>query len=168
MPKPHGLCADVYELRDYGGLPDFRELDPVGTLYADYLLIPNQQSPRPCSLPGVTCDSSFGLDYHGAFWVRTPGEYQFELTSDDGAVLQIDDTQVIKIDGKHPAVTGAGHIVLAAGRHTMHLPYFEDGLGLVMLELWVRPPGGDWRVFNMQDFAPPSGDSQTNSQTTQN
>lgn len=163
VPRPEGLCGDVYELRDYGGLPNFRELDPVGTLYADYLLIPNQQSPRPCSLSGVTCDSSFGVDYHGAFWVRTPGEYQFELTSDDGAILQIDDSQVIKIDGRHPAVTATGMIVLTVGRHTLHLPYFEDGLGLIMLELWVRTPGGAWRVFDMRDFTPPSDISATNS-----
>jgi hypothetical protein len=168
VPNPHGFCADVYELRDYGGLPDFRELDPVGTLYSDYLLIPNQQSPRPCSLPGVTCDSSFGVDYHGEFWVRTPGEYQFELTSDDGAMLQIDDSQVIKVDGRHPAIRGTGNVFLTAGRHAMHLPYFEDGRGLIMLELWVRPPGGEWRVFNMRDFAPPSGESPTNSQITHN
>jgi len=160
VANPRALCADVYELKQGTAfLPDFRELDPIGTVYANYVLVPKQLSPPACAIPGVTCHTDyFGVDYHGTFWVREPGEYEFELTSDDGSKLQIDDRQIIDVDGTHGGITQTGRISLAAGRHTIHIPYFEDGRGALMLELWVKPPGGDWRVFDMRDFAPASNE----------
>ncbi len=165
VPRPQALCGDVFELKPGTALlPDFRELDPVGTIYANYLLVPNQLSPPACAIPGVTCHSDhFGVDYHGAFWVRTPGQYEFELTSDDGSRLQIDDRQIIEEDGTHGGINRTGHVVLSGGKHTLHIPYFEDGAGELMLELWVKPPGGDWKVFDMRNFAPPSNEGSTSS-----
>lgn len=152
IPKADAFCGDVYA----------GATDPMGTIFANFLQVPNQISPNGCMIPGVTCDAAFRVDYRGVFWVRTPGEYEFELTSDDGSQLEIDDKIVVSNLGVHAPITFAGRIALDAGRHYIHLPYSEDGQGALMLELWVRPPGGTWKVFDMRDFAPPSGPAESN------
>lgn len=159
VPNPLSMCADVYEL-ETGTLvlPDFRTLDPIGSLYTDFLDVPNQLSSPTCGVPGATCRTEyFGLDYHGEFWVSTPGSYEFELISDDGAKLQIDDTILINVDGTHGALSEKGRISLDVGRHTIHVPYFEGFPVALALELWVKPPGKKWSIFNIRDYPPPGG-----------
>jgi hypothetical protein len=78
------------------------------------------------------------------------------MTSDDGAQLQIDDKIVIDLDALHPALTKPGHIKLDAGRHTIHVPYYEGTPYAVALSLWVRVPGEqDWKLFDLRDFTDP-------------
>jgi hypothetical protein len=50
--------------------------------------------------PGVTKRFEwFAIDYTGRIWIARPGVYQFELMSDDGSKLYIDD--VIDNDWLH-------------------------------------------------------------------
>jgi len=161
VPKPNAFCGDVYS--PVATTLDFRELDPSGLVFANFLQVPDQLSPNGCMIPGLSCDPAFGVDYRGAFWVRTPGEYAFSLTSDDGSRLEIDDKLLVANDGQHAPITREGRIVLDAGRHTIHIPYYENGEGSLMLELWVHPPGGQWKLFDMRDFAPPSSTAETKS-----
>ncbi len=77
------------------------------------------------------------------------------MTSDDGAILQIDDKRVIDLDGLHSAASKDGHVALDAGRHTIHVPYYEGTPYAVALSLWVRGPGEDWKIFDLGDFADP-------------
>lgn len=156
VPRPNAFCGDVYELQPKTlGLPDFRELDPIGSIYTDSLAVPNQIFEGTNGIPGVTDRTIwFGLDYHAAFWIRNAGTYDFKMTSDDGAVLQIDDKRVINLDGLHPARTEKGRIKLDAGRHTIHVPYYEGTPYAVALSLWVRNPRAeDWKIFDLRDFA---------------
>ncbi len=158
VPRPNTFCGDVYELHaDIPKLPDFRELDPIGSIYTDSLAVPNQIFEGTNGIPGVTDRTVwFGVDYHANFWVRNPGKYEFRMTSDDGAILEIDDKQVINLDSLHSAVTMPGRIVLDAGRHTIHVPYYEGTPYAVALSLWVRSPGEeDWKIFDLRDFANP-------------
>ncbi len=152
IPQANALCGDVYA----------GSADPEGTIFANFLQVPEQLSPNGCMIPGLTCNAAFRVDYRGVFWVRTQGEYEFELTSDDGSQLEIDDKMVVSNLGEHAAITFGGGIVLDAGRHYIHIPYDENGEGALMLELWVRPPGGDWKVFDTRDFAPPASQAGSN------
>ena len=155
VPAPHSFCGDVYELTQASGLlPDFRELDPIGSLYASSLDVPNQTFSNTSGIPGVTPRTNlFGIDYHGSFWVRAPGEYQFLMASDDGAILQIDDQKVIDLDGLHSVNATSGRIRLDPGVHTIHVPYYQGAVDSVALELWVKAPGvTDWVIFDLNDY----------------
>ena len=158
LPRSGSLCGDVYELsQDSQQLPNFWDLAVIGELHAYMLNVPNQQFWNTGGIPGVTRRTEwFGIDYHGAFWVETPGNYEFELTSDDGAKLYIDEHLVVDLDGGHLARSKRGRIALDAGRHTIHVPYFEGPLG-VALVLLVKPPGGQFELFDVRNFATPGG-----------
>ena len=158
VPRLNAFCGDVYELHaNILRLPDFRALDPIGSIYTYSLAVPNQIFEGTNGIPGVTDRTIwFGVDYHADFWTRKAGEYNFQLTSDDGAVLQVDDKRVIDLDGLHVALTKEGHITLDAGRHTIHIPYYEGTPNAVALSLWVRTPGEkDWKIFDLREFEQP-------------
>ena len=158
VPSPESFCGDVYELPNLtSGLPDYWDMYPIGSLYADTLNVPNQDITDTVGIPGVTSRITwFGIDYHGAFWIQTPGEYQFRLSSDDGARLFIDDQPVIDVDGVHAVTKGEGRITLSAGKHTIHVPYFQGPPTSLALILQVKPPAGEYKVFDLGDFAHPA------------
>ena len=158
VPASDSFCADVYELSpNISKLPDFRTLDPIGSIYTNFLGVPNQLFTATQGIPGVTDRTEwFGMDYHATFWISKAGTYDFMMLSDDGAILMIDDEQVIDLDGLHPALSDRGRTVLATGMHSIHVPYYE-GPGNVALVLWVRPYGGKWKIFDLRDFAAPAG-----------
>jgi hypothetical protein len=162
VAAPNAFCGDVYELSNSSpALPDFRELDPIGSLYAPTLDVPDQNFENTSGIPGVTPRTNlFGIDYHGAFWVENPGEYQFLMVSDDGAILRVDDKKVIDLDGLHQARGQPGEIHLEPGRHTIEVPYYQGAVNAVALELWVKTPGaGSWALFDMKDFSGPASNA---------
>jgi hypothetical protein len=154
---PAGLRGIVYHLRPGANrLPYFEKLKPQGTIYASSLNVP-PQSFRD-GFPGVTRRFEwFAIDYTGRFWIETPGEYRFSLTSDDGARLSIDGRVVIDNDGEHPPLEAAGAAELARGVHRMRVAYFQGPRFEVALVLKIARPGEDFRVFSTNEFAPPAG-----------
>lgn len=163
VPAPHSFCGDVYELPEPSEeLPNFGELDSIGSIYTSALAVSNRFFSNSSGIPGVTPRTNlFGIDYHASFWVQNPGEYQFRMASDDGAILQIDDQQIINLDGLHQVNEGSGHIHLDAGAHTIHVPYYQGAPVSVALELWVKPPDASkWSLFDLNDFQPSTPDSQ--------
>lgn len=154
VPRANSLCGDVYEIpSETPLLPDFRRLDPVGTIYTSRLDVPDQIFSGTPGISGVTSRTiAFGIDYYGEFWVTSKGRYDFRMLSDDGAILQIDDERVIDLDGVHVAEYGSGSIELDAGPHTIHIPYFQELPPAVALVLWVRAPGETWTIFDLRDF----------------
>ena len=163
VPAPDSFCGDVFELdQPSDRLPDFRELDPIGSLYAPTLDVPSQLFTNTSGIPGVTPRTNlFGLDYHGVFWIKTSGDYQFRMVSDDGAFLYIDDTQLIDLDGLHSARGASGQTHLDPGRHTIHIPYYQGAVTSIALLLWVKSPGqNDWTLFDLRNFAPPPAASK--------
>lgn len=158
VPGPRSFCGDVYELPGPSDqLPDFRELDPIGSVYTSSLDVPNQFFSNSSGIPGVTPRTNlFGIDYHASFWIRTPGEYRFRLASDDGATVQIDDKEIINLDGLHSVDSVSARVQLDSGPHAMHVPYFQGAVTSVALELWIKPPGATkWAIFDLNDYQPP-------------
>lgn len=155
VPKAGALCGDVYELPNTTSLlpRDFRVLNAVGAVYTNSLDVPEQILGQ--GIPGSTPRSEwFGIDYYGEFWVPRPGKYLFVLNADDGADLYIDDHMLISDDGIHPPRTVSKSITLEAGKHTIHLPYFQ-GPTYVNLILQIKPPGEHLKVFNLRAFSDP-------------
>jgi PA14 domain len=156
-PSENTFCGDVYELQ--GGavsVSSFRELDPVGSLYTNTLNVPNQNITRMGGIPGITHTSVwFGIDYYGRFYVTVPGKYSFELESDDGSRLEIDDRRLIDLDGQHSVEEQTATTTLSAGWHSIHVPYFQGPPFSLALVLRIKPPGQSMRPFNLNEFVPP-------------
>jgi len=156
-PRDNAFCGDVYELSTgTAELPDFWNFEPVGSIYTDMLKVENQDITVAGGIPGVTRNNTwFGVDYYGEFFITKPGEYGFELQSDDGSRLEIDNRQVIDNDGVHPALVKAGPVKLSAGRHSIHVPYFQGPPSSLALVLRIKPPDEAWRPFNLNEYAEP-------------
>jgi hypothetical protein len=135
-------------------LPDFSRLKPAGTVYTTSLNILPQG--WDLGFPGITNrDEWFALDYTGRFWIEKPGEYQFELTSDDGSRLYIDEKLVINNDEQHPPKTLRERIDLGCGIHNIRVSYFQGPRFQIALILKVSGGGRKWRVFSTEEFKPP-------------
>jgi hypothetical protein len=152
---PGGLLGVVYHISPLSkSLPDFPRLDPLGVIYTSTLNV----TPRDFreGFPGVTDRYEwFAIDYSGRFWIEKPGLYRFELTSDDGSRLYIDDRVVVNNDGIHPPETRIASSRLAGGIHRIRVSYFQGPRESVALVLRVAGPGEDWRVFSTDEFKPP-------------
>jgi hypothetical protein len=156
-PRENDFCGDVYELSSGASqLPEFWNLEPAGSIYTDKLEVWDQDIDQADGIPGAThMNLWFGVDYYGEFYVSGPGEYQFELQSDDGAKLEIDNQLLIDLDGLHSVLAKMARVSLAAGPHTIHVPYFQGLATRLALVLRVKPPGEAMRVFDITRFAPP-------------
>jgi hypothetical protein len=153
---PSGLRGDIYFLpSDTYQLPDFRNLEPVGTIWTDTLNV----SPRHWrdGFPGVTKRNEwFAIDYTGRFWIQKPGPYKLALMSDDGSKLYIDNQVVIDNDCQHSALARAALVTLSGGIHRIRVSYFQGPRDCLALVLAVAGPEEHWRVFSAEEFKPPS------------
>ncbi|GIV88198.1 MAG: N-acetylmuramoyl-L-alanine amidase [Chloroflexus sp.] len=67
----------------------------------------------------------FLIEQTRTFIAPVEGVYTFELSSDDGAWLWVNEQLVIANPGLHPFTTITGTITLPAGIHTLAIKYFE-------------------------------------------
>ena len=150
-----GLQGNIYEIRPSTNfLPKFRG-KPLGQIYTTELNVPPRDFTE--GFPGVTDRFEwFAIDYKGRFWIEQAGVYRFELSSDDGSKLRIDDHVVIDNDGIHPVVVRNGSIQLKRGVHRIRVSYFQGPRFHVALILRVAAPGEPFRIFNTNDFKPPA------------
>ncbi len=152
---PLGLKGEIYNIRrNSSKLPNFKGRKPVGVIYTSSLNIPPQDF--EVGFPGVTKRSEwFAIDYSGRFWISKPGKYTFELLSDDGSKLYIDDEVVIDNDGAHAPQAMSGSVVLSGGVHRIRVSYFQGPKFQVALVLRVAGDGEELRVFSTDEFKPP-------------
>ncbi|MCD4532693.1 DUF1080 domain-containing protein [Nocardioides sp. cx-169] len=71
--------------------------------------------------------------------IVTAGSYEFELRSDDGSRLSIDDEVVIDHDGLHGADPKTGSVSLSTGSHRLFIEHFEAGGGQQVTLSWKKP-----------------------------
>jgi hypothetical protein len=152
---PGGLVGVIYYISHFSkSLPYFQTLNPLGVIYTSSLNVPTRDFRE--GFPGVTDRFEwFAIDYSGRFWIEKPGQYNFELTSDDGSKLYIDDEVVVNNDGLHPAQTLTGAVTLAGGIHRIRVSYFQGPRLQVALVLRVAGPGEELRIFSTDEFKPP-------------
>jgi hypothetical protein len=153
---PSGLKGVIYYIsHSETKFLDLEKEKPRGSIYTSSLNIPPQD--YKAGFPGIGKRFEwFAIDYTGKFWISKPGEYRWELTADDGAMLFIDDKLVIDNSGIHPPVTLHGSTVLSGGIHSLRVPYFQGIRYQVALVLKIAPPGQDFRVFSTEEFKPPA------------
>ena len=155
-----GLKGVVYQIPRYSKhLPDFEKLKPKGTIYTTSLNVPPRDFKS--GFPGVTKRTEwFAIDYTGKFWISEPAVYNFNLLSDDGAKLYIDDEVIVDNDGIHPPRWKAGPVELAAGLHRIRVSYFQGPKWAIALVLKIAGPGQQYRVFSTDEFKPPPDPGQ--------
>lgn len=141
------MRAQVYSLPlETRQLPDFREMQPIGTFCTTTLNVP-----RHAGFPGFPGVGDrfewFGVDYRGTFDVRVPGVFTFRVTSDDGSKLFIDHDLVVDNDGYHLTRARQGAVVLAAGVHHVEVQYWQ-GPGPMALILEIARPDEGFGVFS--------------------
>lgn len=155
-PGLFNMTGSIYFLdENEGGMPkDLSTRKPEGTIYTDRIDIPVRDF--TAGFPGITKRFSwFGILYTGRFYTEVAGEYQWELTSDDGSRLWIDGKEVIDNDGVHGFRGETAAVQMAAGAHDLRLWYFQGPPTEIGLVLKVQPPNGALKVFNLTDFAGP-------------
>lgn len=107
------------------------------------------------ALEGVT--RNFVAHYHGELLVTGKGRYAFELTSDDGSRLLINDKMVVDNNDTHPARPREGNVRLSAGAHAIDVWYFQGG-GEQSLDLkWKLPGETDFTEIPAEAFRTEAG-----------
>ncbi|MCR5759599.1 MAG: GH92 family glycosyl hydrolase [Bacteroidales bacterium] len=81
-------------------------------------------------------EDHFGYIFTGYIDIPEDGIWSFSLTSDDGAILEIDGRLVVNNDGSHSAITTMGRIPLLKGLHAYKLVYLEDYEGQALAWGW--------------------------------
>lgn len=71
--------------------------------------------------------NNFMVRCSGYLVVTEPGNYSFELTSDDGSKLTIAGSIIVSHDGLHSTSTKVGSKVLNRGVHSFRLDYMQAG-----------------------------------------
>jgi hypothetical protein len=157
--NPLALCGDVYQLAPWTThLPRFSEIDAVAPIYTTSLGVYSRFFTE--GIPGVTSRTEwFGINYQGVFGVDKPGKYEFDLLSDDGAKVYIDDKLIVSDDTLHPAQGSRGNVQLSAGAHYIRVSYFQGPRTEVALVLLVKPRWRSWRLFDTRDFPDPGNAS---------
>ncbi len=87
-------------------------------------------------------EDHFGYIFTGYLDIPSDGIWEFAVSSDDGALLEIDGRAVVDNDGSHAAYTATGRIPLMKGMHPFRLTYLEDYEGQSLFWAW-KPQGGD-------------------------
>jgi hypothetical protein len=141
------MVAEVYRLRV--GTTSVKEMNrrkPVRTLCMAQLNF----APRYMGLgiPGLDLSEWYGLDIRFTVNVPQDGPREFLLLSDDGAMLYVDDKEVIDNDGLHTPAAVVATVNLTKGIHHLRVRYFQaSGNGALMLG-WKKPDETDYQPIS--------------------
>ncbi len=124
-------CRYTYHLGQFSKTADVRASIPVSS----------GVMPSP-SIKNAPDEDHFGYIFTGYLDIPSDGIWDFALSSDDGALLEIDGQVVVDNDGSHAAYTATGRIPLMKGLHPFRLTYLEDYEGQSLFWAW-RPQGGE-------------------------
>lgn len=153
------ILAKVYQLPE--GIQSIAAQPWTPSMYKTKICMPNFNiSPRSFDLgfpdiPGLF--EWFGLDARAKIVVPSEGLYKFRLLSDDGAILYIDNNQIINHDNQHAPSSKEGTVYLTAGTHDLKVLYFQGPRIEIALQLFWTPPSMSEvvvpsSVFRFSDF----------------
>ena len=75
--------------------------------------------------PDVTRNGAFGIMFNTSLTVTETYMYRFELISDDGSILWVDDKLIIDNDYSRGMHSGVDTIALRAGTHDIRIWYYQ-------------------------------------------
>jgi hypothetical protein len=137
------IVADVYKL-PLGNerLPtDWKQHSFQTTVCMENYNVPERDFTQGFpDLPGLFED--FGMTTRTSIVIPNDGIYVFQILSDDGAKMWIDNTLIIDLDGTHQAIkSGEVGIQLKAGKHSLVLDYYQGPRYSIALVLYWKKPG---------------------------
>ena len=91
------------------------------------------------------------FQFTGNLNVPISGDYLFDLLSDDGSVLFIDQKQIINNDGKHDFESKKALVNLKRGAHAFQINYFNNTWGK---GLWLKYEGPEQELRTLQGLYP--------------
>ncbi len=141
--KPgHGLIGKVYVPDEtFRYMPNFEQMTPLYTFAAANLDVARRHYTEGFPTPQKqNVFEYFAVHFHGKLAVDTPGNYMFELSSDDGSKLFINGKLVVDNDGLHPTQSSSAHITLRAGFHPVEIHYFQGPAHELSLQWYYKPP----------------------------
>ena len=116
-----GLEASYYDVR-WTEMQDFSLYTPYSSeLYLDD--IADESGWDEVFGSGLT--DYVAVLFEGYLYIESDGTYMFQLESDDGSMLYIDDELVIDNDGMHGKVQVEGGLSLSEGYHKLRVEYFD-------------------------------------------
>jgi hypothetical protein len=139
------MVADVYRLRrDARSVTEMRGRQPIKRVCLAQLDI----TPRSFleGFPGMGSTVEwFGLDIRFTVTIAETTTWEILLLADDGAVLSIDDENVIDDDGIHPPTPVGTKVKLEKGPHNFRVRYFQGpGPDLALMLAWKKPGAADY------------------------
>jgi hypothetical protein len=139
------MIADVYRLTAGNqSVFDMRRRKPIKRVCLAQLDI----APRPFreGFPGLGSTVEwFGLDIRFTVNIAETATWEVMLLADDGAVLSIDDENVIDNDGIHAPTPVATSIKLEKGLRNFRVRYFQGpGPDLALMLAWKKPGAADY------------------------
>ncbi|MFW7379245.1 MAG: PA14 domain-containing protein [Oligoflexus sp.] len=151
-----GLVGRVYQLaNNTSRLPDFSLLMHQSEIVVRNLDIPNRAFDS--GFPGAEdLIEWFGIQFSGRLMVATAGEYDFKLSSDDGANLYIDGQKLIDNDGTHAVSAKTGKVYLSEGEHEIRIDYFQGPRYHIALQLfWKQPGESSYEIISAEHLSRP-------------
>ncbi|HWB20325.1 MAG TPA: PA14 domain-containing protein, partial [Phycisphaerales bacterium] len=105
----------------------------------------------------------FLLNATGFLDVPADGKYEFELTSDDGSILYLNNHEVVNNDFEHSAKAVRGSVDLKKGLVPLEVKFFQ-GVGNAVLTLkWKTPGAKDFVVVPTSALSCPEGEVRVTS-----
>ena len=125
-------------------LPEFLDLEPLGTLAMADLNVPNTRFSTGFS-EYPTLISWFALDITGYITIPRDCHCEFRLVSDDAAKLFIDDQLIINNNRIQVATGVTAQVPLSPGAHKIRIQYLQGRPDRVALQLF-------WKVKSPNDL----------------
>ncbi len=144
----HGLIGQVFVP---GGkifrMPNFQRLTPIYAFVTSNLDVPTRNYTEGFPTPEMQAVvEDFAIRFRAELRVDIPGIYIFELYSDDGSQLYINDRLVVDNDGIHATIRQQGSIRLGTGMHPVEIHYFQGPRHAIALQWLYRPPHGYMQI----------------------
>ncbi|CAN7333226.1 PA14 domain-containing protein [Pseudoduganella sp. LjRoot289] len=139
------MIADVYRLSAGSqSVSEMRRRKPIKRVCLAQLDI----TPRSFleGFPGLGSTVEwFGLDIRFTVDIKETATWEVMMLADDGAVLSIDDENVIDNDGIHAPTPVATRIKLEKGLRNFRVRYFQGpGPDLALMLAWKKPGAADY------------------------
>ena len=146
-----GISCAVYNLPSYSGSTTLPEAFIGNAIVGNFILpafnIPSSLATNgfpgmPAAIQNVVGFDGYALDCDGYLNIVTSGDdYVFQLLSDDGAELRINDVIVVSNQGEHaPSSVTSSAIHLDRGLNKINIVYFQGPLTQIALQLSMSGP----------------------------
>lgn len=122
----------------------------TGTLVPARLLVTERVLTKlvfPWEEEGMPIPGAFSAEWTGYIYAPKDGTYRFDLVSDDGSALYLNDSLIVENWGEHGARGRGGDARLSVGWHRFKLRYFNSTHGGLLKIKW-RPPGAHMQLID--------------------